>query len=165
MERAPFRAFVSAVRASHRDNAFHNFWRAADVTHAVRRPTAVRPCAPHTWLQPAAAACVRCAGAVRVRMRLCPKPSLAFCASFRFLRSLQMSVLLGAGGARALVADEDAYALLLAGAPRVPRTPRTPCWCSAHARAWHAKCTTLTHTRCVACFSAQRCVTTATTRA
>jgi hypothetical protein len=28
----------------------------------------------------------------------------------------QMSVLLGAGGARALVSDEDAYALLLAGA-------------------------------------------------
>ncbi len=35
MERAPFRAFVAAVRAAHRDNAFHNWWHIADVTHAT----------------------------------------------------------------------------------------------------------------------------------
>jgi hypothetical protein len=35
VERAPFRAFVSSVRAAHRDNAFHNWWHIADVTHAT----------------------------------------------------------------------------------------------------------------------------------
>jgi hypothetical protein len=35
VERPAFRAFVSAARAAHRDNAFHNFWHVADVTHAA----------------------------------------------------------------------------------------------------------------------------------
>ena len=35
MDRPAFRAFVAAVRATHRDNSFHNFWRSSALVHAI----------------------------------------------------------------------------------------------------------------------------------
>lgn len=62
VNRPAFRALVAAVRAAHRLNSFHNFWRAAALVHAL-------------------------------------------------------ATLLCAGDAKALLNDEDALTLLLAGAP------------------------------------------------
>jgi len=76
VDRPAFRAFVAAVRSAHRDNSFHNFWRASALVHAT-------------------------------------------------------SCLLCAGEARALLADEDALTLLLAGAPGA----RLCCASAAHASA------------------------------